>query len=73
MTARKPIHDNAAMAPRIIIERLECYGRCGVTEEERGKPQLIAIDVELPGFSSAGPRPASTRGLAAIAMPIGIP
>ena len=35
------------MAPRIIIERLECYGRCGVTEEERGKPQLIAIDVEL--------------------------
>ena len=31
------------MAPRIIIERLECYGRCGVTEEERGKPQLIAI------------------------------
>lgn len=35
------------MAPRIIIERLECYGRCGVTEAERGKPQLIAIDVEL--------------------------
>ena len=35
------------MAPRIIIERLECYGRCGVTEEERRTPQLIAIDVEL--------------------------
>jgi len=35
------------MAPCIIIERLEFYGRCGVTEEERRKPQLIAIDLEL--------------------------
>lgn len=35
------------MAARIIIERLECYARCGVTDEERRKPQLIAIDLEL--------------------------
>lgn len=43
------------MPPRIIIERLECYGRCGVTEEERRKPQLIAIDVELDAaIDSAG-------------------
>ncbi|MBS0170152.1 MAG: dihydroneopterin aldolase [Nitrospira sp.] len=35
------------MAARIIIERLECYGRCGVTDEERRKPQLIAVDLEL--------------------------
>ncbi len=35
------------MAQRIIIERLEFYGRCGVTEEERRKPQQIAIDLEL--------------------------
>ncbi len=30
-----------------MIERLEFYGRCGVTEEERRKPQLIAVDLEL--------------------------
>ena len=35
------------MAARIIIERLEFYGRCGVTEKERRKPQLIAVDLEL--------------------------
>ncbi len=35
------------MAARIIIERLELYGRCGVTEEERRKPQLLAVDLEL--------------------------
>lgn len=35
------------MAARIIIERLEFYGRCGVTEEERRKPQLLAVDLEL--------------------------
>jgi dihydroneopterin aldolase len=35
------------MAERIMIERLEFYGRCGVTEEERRKPQLIAVDLEL--------------------------
>ncbi len=35
------------MAERIMIERLEFYGRCGVTEEERRKPQLIAVDLDL--------------------------
>ncbi|MGZ9189080.1 MAG: dihydroneopterin aldolase [Nitrospira sp.] len=47
MTVRKAIHDNAAMAERIIIERLEFYGHCGVTDEERRKAQLIAVDLEL--------------------------
>lgn len=35
------------MPERIVIERLEFYGHCGVTDEERRKPQLIAIDLEL--------------------------
>ncbi|WHZ14038.1 MAG: hypothetical protein OJF52_000873 [Nitrospira sp.] len=35
------------MPKRIVIERLEFYGRCGVTEEERRKAQLIAVDLEL--------------------------
>jgi dihydroneopterin aldolase len=35
------------MAERIIIERLEFYGHCGVTDEERRKAQLIAVDLEL--------------------------
>ena len=35
------------MSERIIIERLEFYGHCGVTDEERGKAQLIAVDLEL--------------------------
>ncbi|MBA2485545.1 MAG: dihydroneopterin aldolase [Nitrospira sp.] len=47
LTVRKSIHDNAAMAARIVIERLEFYGHCGVTEEERRKAQLIAVDLEL--------------------------
>lgn len=35
------------MAGTIIIERLEFQGRCGVTQEERRKPQPLAIDLEL--------------------------
>ena len=35
------------MAERIIIERLEFYGHCGVTNEERQKAQLLAVDLEL--------------------------
>ncbi|MCP9455641.1 MAG: dihydroneopterin aldolase [Nitrospira sp.] len=35
------------MPNTIIIERLEFRGRCGVTVEERTKPQPLAIDVEL--------------------------
>lgn len=35
------------MSERIIIERLEFYGHCGVTDEERRKAQLIAVDLDL--------------------------
>ncbi|HVG02582.1 MAG TPA: dihydroneopterin aldolase, partial [Nitrospira sp.] len=43
----KAVHHNADMAGRIMIERLEFYGRCGVTNEERQKAQVIALDLEL--------------------------
>jgi len=32
---------------KIVIERLEFQGRCGVTTEERRRPQPLAIDLEL--------------------------
>ena len=35
------------MLDRILIERLEFRGRCGVTPEERAKPQPMAINLEL--------------------------
>ena len=35
------------MPERIVIERLEFQGHCGVTDEERRRPQPIAVDVEL--------------------------
>ncbi|MBI5410424.1 MAG: dihydroneopterin aldolase [Nitrospirae bacterium] len=35
------------MADRVIIERLEFQGRCGVTQEERQAPQPIAVDLDL--------------------------
>jgi len=35
------------MAGKIIIERLEFQGRCGVTAEERRRPQPLAVDLEL--------------------------
>ena len=35
------------MADQIRIERLEFRGRCGVTTEERARPQPLAIDLEL--------------------------
>ena len=35
------------MADKIVIERLEFDGRCGVTPEERRRPQPLAIDLEL--------------------------
>lgn len=35
------------MLDHIVIERLEFRGRCGVTPEERTKPQPMAIDLEL--------------------------
>lgn len=31
----------------IVIERLELRGRCGVTPEERSRPQPLAVDLEL--------------------------
>ena len=35
------------MSSHIIIERLEFRSRCGVTAEERAKPQPLAVDLEL--------------------------
>lgn len=35
------------MAGKIIIERLEFQGYCGVTSEERRRPQPLAVDLEL--------------------------
>ncbi|MET0515292.1 MAG: dihydroneopterin aldolase [Nitrospiraceae bacterium] len=35
------------MSSRIIIERLEFQGHCGVTSEERERPQMLAVDLEL--------------------------
>lgn len=35
------------MPAQIIIEQLEFRGRCGVTPEERAKPQPLAVDLEL--------------------------
>ncbi len=44
------------MADRVVIERLEFQGHCGVTQEERQLPQPIAVDLEvgcLPGTVAA--------------------
>ena len=35
------------MADKIVIERLEFQGKCGVTPEERRRPQPLAVDLEL--------------------------
>ncbi|MBM4122110.1 MAG: dihydroneopterin aldolase [Nitrospira sp.] len=35
------------MADRVVIERLEFQGHCGVTQEERQVPQPIAVDLAL--------------------------
>jgi dihydroneopterin aldolase len=35
------------VAGKIIIERLEFQGRCGVTSDERGRLQPLAVDLEL--------------------------
>ncbi|MGZ8382319.1 MAG: dihydroneopterin aldolase, partial [Nitrospira sp.] len=35
------------MGERVVIERLEFRGRCGVTPEERARPQPLAVDLEL--------------------------
>lgn len=48
------------MADRVIIERLEFHGHCGVTQEERQTPQPIAVDLELTYPPGALPRAAET-------------
>src|SRR5512145_191664 len=35
------------MAGKIVIERLEFQGRCGITPEERRRPQPLAVDLEM--------------------------
>ncbi len=35
------------MPDKIVIERLEFHTRCGITPEERQRPQPVAIDLEL--------------------------
>jgi dihydroneopterin aldolase len=47
LTARNPIFDNVYVDGHIVIEQLEFRGRCGVTAEERARPQLLAVDLEL--------------------------
>lgn len=36
------------MPDHIVIKRLEFRGRCGVTPEERSRPQPLAVDIEMP-------------------------
>ncbi len=47
LTPRSPILTMRRMSEQIIIERLEFRGRCGVTPEERAKPQPLAVDLKL--------------------------
>jgi len=49
LTGSNLIPDNARMSSRITIERLEFRARCGVTPEERARPQPLAVDLELDG------------------------
>lgn len=35
------------MGGHVVIEQLEFRGRCGVTPEERARPQALAVDLEL--------------------------
>jgi dihydroneopterin aldolase len=35
------------MGGHVVIEQLEFRGRCGVTPEERARPQSLAVDLEL--------------------------
>ena len=35
------------MSDRLVIERLEFQGHCGVSERERETPQPMAVDLEL--------------------------
>ena len=43
------------MGEHVVIEQLEFRGRCGVTPEERARPQSLAVDLELDcGQEAAG-------------------
>src|SRR5215472_853985 len=55
LTAEISIPENDAMAHRIVIERLEFQGCCGVASEERRRPQPLAIDLELEFQGEPGP------------------
>jgi dihydroneopterin aldolase len=60
----------ARMANKIVIERLEFQGRCGVTPGERRRPQPLAIDVELDcetGTAASSDRIADTVDYAQVA------
>ena len=35
------------MSDRLVVERLEFEGFCGLTEAERNKPQPMAVDLDL--------------------------
>jgi len=52
------------MPERLIIERLEFQGHCGVTEAERQAPQPIALDIELEYAPGALARASSTGDIA---------
>lgn len=47
LTAIQVSIQNASMSAKIVIERLEFPGACGVTAEERARLQPIAVDAEL--------------------------
>jgi len=47
LTVSDFIPDNDRMSDKIVIERLEFQGRCGITPDERRRPQPMAIDLEL--------------------------
>jgi dihydroneopterin aldolase len=49
------------MAHRVVIERLEFQGRCGVLPEERRRPQPLAIDLELESYTEPGHVPDNIR------------
>ncbi len=61
------------MGNKIVIERLEFQGRCGVTPEERRRPQPLAIDLELEcdtSMAAASDKVADTVDYATVARRI---
>ncbi len=62
LTAFLTTRHNAAMSGTIMIEGLEFSGACGVTDDERARPQPIAIDAEL-AYDPAAFEDAARSGL----------